>query len=162
VTRPLLFVAAGLATLTHAPAAFAHALGAECRLTGGRVEVTAFYDDDTPAADAAVTVRDAGSVVVASGRTDAKGLWSFAAPPGGKYRVAVDAGDGHKASVGLTVPGGPPAGSADATADPAVVSDGPARADFTRAQWLKLGVGLAAIALMAAGYGMARRVGGRG
>ena len=38
--------------LVAAPRAAAHALGAECKLVGDRVEVEAFYDDDTPAREA--------------------------------------------------------------------------------------------------------------
>ena len=63
-------------------AASAHALGAEAKLKGGRVHLEAYYDDDT-AADGARVKAEGGGKVVAEGRTDEKGRWSFAAPPAG-------------------------------------------------------------------------------
>lgn len=117
-------------------AADAHAVGAEARLKGDRVEVDAYFDDDTPADDAAVVVTDAGGKNVAAGRTDARGQWSFPTPPGGEYKVAVDAGGGHRVTVALTVPAAPlGAGS--------VVSGGPTRAEFTgpmRFVWSAVGL----------------------
>src|SRR5437868_981986 len=76
----------------------AHALGAGLRIDRekGRVHVEAFYDDDTPAANALVTVFDGNKETIAKGKTDAKGTWSFPCPPRGEYRVTVDAGDGHR------------------------------------------------------------------
>jgi hypothetical protein len=89
------------------PAA-AHRLGADCTIKGGRVEVEAFYSDDTPARGVRVTVQEAGGKTVAEGRTDDKGRWSFATPAPGKYRLTVDGGTGHVARLTLTVPAGKP------------------------------------------------------
>lgn len=143
-----------LALLTVSPV-LAHSLGAECRLRGGRVEVEAYYDDDTPAGGATVRVLDADKREVATGRTDAQGRWTFAVPPPGAYTVIVDAGAGHRTTRKLTIPGGA------AAAGP--VSDGPPRAEFTRFPWAGLGVGVGVIAGLAAlGYALARRKTPRG
>jgi len=149
--------------LAAAPSAFAHALGAECSLRGDRVEVEAYYDDDTPARDARVIVRDVAKKSVTEGRTNDKGFWSFPRPEPGRYRITVDAGAGHRTTVTITVPGTPPAGSATADAsrqgEQATVklSEGPGRAEFTRVPWLKVGIGIGAIGgLGLATWGMLR------
>jgi nickel transport protein len=131
--------AAVVAVVLFTPAAAdAHAVGAEPKLVDGRLQVDAFYDDDSPAEDAKISVTDAAGNVVAEGKTDDKGRWSCPAPPPGKYGIKVDAGAGHRAVVKFTVPdpaapaaGGPP------------VSDGPTRAEFTgpvRYVWAAVGL----------------------
>ena len=85
----------------------AHHLGAECTLRGNKVEVEAFFDDNTPARNAKVSVLDAANQEVAHGRTDEKGHWAFSAASG-RYQVLVDAGDGHAAKVAITIPAKPP------------------------------------------------------
>jgi nickel transport protein len=149
--------------------ASAHALGAECRLRGDRVEVEAYYDDDTPARDARVTVQDAAKKSLAEGRTNDKGFWSFPRPQPGRYRVTVDAGAGHRATVTITVPSAQPDGTTaaststgecdcckDGTSTQGVqgavkLSEGPGREEFTRTPWLKIGLGLGVIG----GFGLA-------
>jgi hypothetical protein len=113
----------------------AHAIGVDCKLRAGKIEVEAFYDDDSPAGKAKVRVVNAKEEIIASGVTDAKGLWSFAAPASGKYEVRVDAGAGHRAKKAIEVP-----------ADPEVIaSEGPTRAEFTSTPWLKMLIGVAVI-----------------
>ena len=131
------FILAGLLAL---PATVsAHGLGADAKLADGRVVVEAYYDDDTPAADADVSVVDESWQSIAAGKTDTAGRWSFPAPPSGSYKVVVDAGAGHRAKVTLTVPAVP--------VESASLSDGPTRAAFTGPQkWLWAAVGLAMIA----------------
>ena len=70
----------------------------------------------------------------------------------------VDAGAGHRTSVGLTIPGvsqpkaasaaepGPP--RAKKESDIVVVSEGVVRSEFTRTPWRNLAVGLATIGLV--------------
>src|SRR5262245_32067281 len=99
--QSLFAVAAWLALAGAAPA---HDLGANCKVEGGRVLVTAFFEDDTPARGAKVRVFDAQKQEVAAGQTDAEGRWACPAPPPGAYLVVVDAGGGHRADVDLTVP----------------------------------------------------------
>jgi nickel transport protein len=122
----------------------AHAIGAEAKLKGETVSVEAFYDDNTPAADAKINVTDQAGVAIGEGRTDAKGVWTFPAPPPGQYKIAVDAGAGHRTSVALTIPAavatpGPPGD------EPVTVSEGPTRTEFTgpmRLLWATIGLAI--------------------
>jgi len=123
------------------PAADAHSLGAECRVQGQRVELEAFFSDDTPAASAKVLVRDRAKALLAEGTTDAEGRWTFATPASGTYEVVVDAGGGHRAKVTLIVPD-PAAGEAAQS-----FHSGLSRAKFTRTPWGPILAGLALIAL---------------
>ena len=147
----IVFAAVGL--LAFPSLAQAHALGAEAKLKDGTVYVEAFFDDDSAAIDAKIHVEDEAKKVVAEGRTDKKGRWSFPAPAAGKYRVIVDAGAGHRASVGLTIPGvaattAPSAPPPDQKkAEELVVSDG-TRSEFTGIPWLKVAIGLGVVSLV--------------
>ncbi len=120
--------------------ALAHALGAECKLHGERVELEAYYDDDTPARDAKVRLLDADKKLLAEGRTDAQGRCALPAPQPGRYQVVVDAGAGHVTQLSITVP------ARDAMPAVAVsLGDGPKRRDFTRFPWIKVCLGLGII-----------------
>lgn len=130
----------------------AHALGVECKLKGTKITVEAFFDDDTPARDAKVTVADAKKQTVSTGRTDANGNWTVDSPGPGKYRVTVDAGDGHLASANIVVPGA--ASSATTTT---TISDSPSRSAFTRIPWFAVLVGISVIFGGAAVYYAVRR-----
>lgn len=120
--------------------ASAHAVGVDARLAGDRVRVEAYFDDDTPARDAQVTVFDADRRIVAEGRTDEKGIWTFTTPAPGKYGIALDAGDGHAAKTTITIP-------VQMLPNSPIRTDGPSREEFTspfqRIVWTI--VGLAAI-----------------
>src|SRR5262245_24482939 len=162
---PLLAI---LVTFAVAQPASAHALGAEAKLKGDRVEVEAYYSDNTPARDARVTVQDAAEKTVADGRTDNEGRWQFAKPSTGKYHVVVDAGDGHRARIAVTIPAGDAGATSTATAAPSdpdcecctdgvTVSTGPSRAEFTRFPWERVALGLSLIALVAFGWRALRR-----
>jgi len=120
--------------------AFAHNVGVACKLRGDKVEVEAFYDDDTPAQKAKVQVKDGKDEIVASGVTDEKGTWNFAAPASGKYVVYLDAGAGHRARTDLFVPAQNESAKPDET-----ISEGPTRAEFTNTPWLKVAIGLIVI-----------------
>ncbi len=140
-----------LLTLLAFPAlAHAHAVGVTATLAGERVTIEAFFDDDEPAADAKVTVHDAANVLIAAGKTDAAGAWSFAVPPAGKYAVRVDAGDGHATTTVVTVPH-------DASVS-ASISDGPSREARTGwHRWLGVAVGLLGIAAATKVFTQVRR-----
>src|SRR5262245_34849815 len=97
----LLTVAVGL--LMPNPS-WAHALKAECTLKNGKIMVEAFFDDDAPAVNAKVEVRDGGDQILAGGQTDVQGLWSCPAPAPGQYVLIVDAGMGHRAREPIAVP----------------------------------------------------------
>ena len=66
-----------------APAS-AHAMKADVTV-GERVKLVAYYDDDTPAESAAVTVTDAEGKEVFAGATDERGVLTFARPAPGRY-----------------------------------------------------------------------------
>ena len=144
-------IVAALVSLVAPSLAEAHGIGVEVRLKGDRLAVEGYFDDNTAATDATVKVTTEGGETIAEGKTDAKGLWSFPAPPPGKYRISLDGGGGHLARATLTVPGRAP--SLQATPAPVtpevVVSDGPTRADGGR-RWLLLLAGLGIIGLFAA------------
>ena len=132
----------------------AHGIGAECRLRGDKVEVEAYFDDDSPAANARVTVWDGSKQEIAAGRTDAKGHWSFPTPAAGTYEVVIDAGAGHRATRKLKVPTeGEPKDAPASPLDPSgkesapLLTDGPTREEFTRFPWEKIALGLALVAL---------------
>jgi nickel transport protein len=146
------FVAAAFASLACARFASAHEIGVEVKLKRDLVLVEAFFDDGLPAADARATVTDAGGSPIAEGKTDSDGMWSFTAPPVGKYKAAVDAGDDHVAHATFVVP--PQAEAAlpatDASAKEVVASAGPARPVLSRATKRAIAVAcMAAIALVA-------------
>jgi hypothetical protein len=128
----------------------AHALSAEAKLRGDHVEVEAYFSDNTPARGARVTVHDAANTLVAEGRTDDEGRWHCPAPPPGRYRLVVDAGDGHRTRpITVTIPA--------TVADGAPISDAPSRDEFTSFPWLRVAAGLAIIALLAIGWRAWRR-----
>ena len=115
----------------------AHAVGIDVKLLDGKVTIEAYYDDDTPAPDAKVSVFDAANVRISEGKTDTHGVWTFDAPPPGKYEVRVNAGAGHTAKTTFTIP---------PVAVAASIVDGPDRAAFTGPmRWVMAAIGLAAI-----------------
>jgi hypothetical protein len=152
MARIVLLTAVALVAPLGAPEAAAHALGAECRIYGGRVVLEAYFSDDTPAPNAKVTVRDASGNTVATGVTDQDGRYSFPPPNPGSYTVVVDAGAGHEVKLSLNVP--PPSlnsdGNSGATENSNLIA-GPGRREFTRIPWEMLLLGLAAIAAIGVG-----------
>jgi hypothetical protein len=150
---------------------WAHALGADCRLRGGRVEVEAFFDDDTPARNAQVSVVDADKETVAQGKTDGAGRWSFPLPAPGQYKVIVDAGAGHRTTRLVMVPQ-PEASSPipnksaetnlskvdipEGTSEAPLISTGPSRQQFTRFPWLKVALGLGTITALCLAFLLAK------
>jgi hypothetical protein len=157
-------VAAGVSCalmLLSVHSARAHNLGAECKLRGERVDVEAFFDDDTVPRNARVNVLDAQRQLVASGRTDEKGRWSFPAPRPGVYQVEIDAGAGHRTSIKIIIPGvrseqTPAAVARPRPEEPATtISEGSTRAEFTRFPWLRVAVGLTVIAVLSLGLWLA-------
>ena len=135
----------------------AHALGADCKVNGDRVELEAYYDDDTPARDANVRVQDARQHLVAEGRTDAEGRWSFARPGAGTYRVIVDAGAGHRKELTITLTANAGSPTATGTGSSEVVNEGPGRTAFTAFPWLQLGIGVAILGVVGSAFWIARR-----
>jgi len=126
--------------------AFAHAIGVTCTIRSDKVEVEAFYDDDTPAHKAKVQVVNAKDEVIATGITDKDGIWTFATPTPGKYEVRIDAGAGHRAKKSLVIPG---AVADDPT--PIIATPEPTREEQTRTPWWRIGIGLAIIVAISVG-----------
>lgn len=141
-------VALALLLATVAPVR-GHGLGAECKVKGEHLEIEAYFDDDTPAGLAKIAVLDADDREVAAGRTDEQGHFRAAAPPPGRYRVVVDAGSGHRAEVKFRVGERVAPGSV-------VVSEGPAREEFTRFPWLNVMLGLGLIGGLVLGWRLIR------
>jgi nickel transport protein len=130
-----------LALVLTPSALHAHAIGLSCRLIGPEVRVEAYFDDDTPARQATITVRDSAGVTVAQGRTDDQGVWTFPRPAAAAYEVTVDAGAGHRAKQQLVVP--------ESTEAPSQLGNGPSRSEFTQVPWRRLAAGLGLIVLAA-------------
>jgi hypothetical protein len=139
--------------LALATRANAHALDFDCKVKRDRVELEAYYDDDTPARSAKVRVEDQGRQLIAEGRTDEEGRWSFARPESGPYRVIVDAGAGHRSEREITIT------AEAATTEPAAPKQRTRRERFTEFPWLRLGGGLAIIAGLGAAAWVGRKIG---
>ncbi len=129
-------------------AAQAHAIGLSCKLAGQLVRVEAYFSDDTPGIDALIVVRDREQAVVAQGRTDDRGVWTFPRPPAGRYEVSVDAGAGHRAKQQLVIP----EAAAESASGETAAGGGSPREEFTRIPWLKLTLGMGIISLLTAGW----------
>jgi hypothetical protein len=160
-----------LAGALSTPSALAHALGAECKAKGDRVEVEAYYSDGTEAKEAAVTVLDGDKRTIAEGRTDSQGRWSFARPAAGSYQVVIDAGAGHRKELRITVAEKTAAADSEGAAcccceegtpPRQVVSDGPTRAEFTRFPWLKAVMGCSILGMVGLGFWISRQRGRAG
>jgi hypothetical protein len=138
-----------------------HGLHAEARLKGERVTIEAYYDNDAPAQNAKVVVTTKQGAEVATGRTDEKGTFTFDRPKPGAYEVAVDDGEGHRAKIPIAIPSDPrytdpPPGPDDGGV---VVSAGPTRAEVTKLPWLRVVLGLGAIAAVSAALWLGVRKG---
>jgi hypothetical protein len=131
----------------------AHALGAECKINGARVDLESYFEDDSPARRARVRVEDEDNELVAEGNTDDQGRWSFDRPAPGNYLVVVDAGAGHRTQCKLRIPG------TTASPESSRVSDGANREEFTAYPWLKIGIGLAVIGGLALAFLISRKIG---
>ncbi len=92
--------------LTPAPA-FAHAFHAEVKVADV-VTVLAYFDGDEPAQSGDVVVTDADGTVIASGKTDERGVWTFPKPRPGTYTVRVES-MGHVVKREFLVDGNPEA-----------------------------------------------------
>ena len=127
--------------LAGAGPAFAHRLIVDPTPVGDRLRVEAYYEDDTPAQYAKVTVVVDGRTV-AEGQTDDRGVWTCPRPAPGTYTVRV-ADHGHAGKETVVIP--------DPNASPLAVSADPDppredRSERTRTPWGRLAIGLAIIA----------------
>ena len=111
--RPLVLASAALVVLGGSDAS-AHDLHATVRVEEEKITVEGGYDDETPAGEARVTVKDAAGGTTTTGVLDERGLWSFPKPAPGDYIAVVEIA-GHRDRVKFNVPG-PTAESASTTA----------------------------------------------
>lgn len=97
-----------------APArADAHAMHTKVEVGAAEVKLLAYFDEDLPADFAEVVVADAAGAAVLTGKTDARGVWTFLPPKPGDYRLTVKHEQtGHTTRVKFTVPGEPDAAPA--------------------------------------------------
>lgn len=114
--------------------AFAHRLHVSARVDADRVRIEAYYDDDTPAQEAKITILQ-GETVIVEGRTDDKGVFEFLKPNPGSYEVR-GASTGHTAKEDFEIAELP---STEKKAD---VDD---REEKTRTPWRRIGMGLGLI-----------------
>lgn len=114
------------------------------KVKDGTVTVEVFYDDDTPAADAKMRVLTLAKEVIVEGTADAKGVWTFPAPPPGDFVIRAKTTDGHAAKTDLHIP--------KPTDPPSEQPAGPSRADMTGPmRWLVAGIGVVFIGI---GFGI--------
>ena len=123
-------------------------LHVEAKLKGDSVTVEAFFDDNMPAVSAQVTVIDKSKRTIAAGRTNGLGSYRFPRPKPEKYEFAVDSGEGRLHRVTIPIPA-PSAFSAPANEE-IVVTSGPTRTELMRYPWLRIALGLSALAGLAA------------
>jgi hypothetical protein len=141
--------------------AFAHALHVEARLKGNQIRIEAFFSDDTPAQNARVSVANKLGEEVAAGKTDETGVFTIPRLAAEHYVVTVDAEDGHRTKVTVTIPSD--AALRARTSTPAetevVVTEGPTRSERRRFPWLRVAIGLGAVAALAGALWLATRRG---
>jgi hypothetical protein len=103
--RSLVLAAAALGVVAlHGSPVAAHDLHATVRVSTESVTVEGGYDDETPASEARVSVKDVAGAATASGVLDERGLWSFPRPAPGEYVVVVEIA-GHRDRVKFEIPG---------------------------------------------------------
>ena len=94
-----------LAVVLFAPAvATAHDLRATVKVEVEILRVEADYEGEDPVQGGLVTLTDATGAVVASGKTDDRGIWTCPRPAPGNYTVVVEQA-GHRRTVPVEVPG---------------------------------------------------------
>ena len=137
--------------LLAASPALAHRLHVDAKVAGDLIRVEAFYDDDTPAQEAKITLT-LGDQLAVEGRTDDKGVWTCPRPAPGTYTVrAVSVG--HAAKDSHLVPEPEPTQATIEQEPPA----SPERVKQTRTPWARLAAGLAIIGGLWVAWTIARR-----
>jgi nickel transport protein len=134
------WLVACLGALLFAGPVFAHNMGMICKPDGDRVRVEVFFDDETPAQEATVSVMDTNQKSIAQGKTDERGIWMFPNPAPGTYTITATSA-GHRAAFVLMITDSPLELEATST---------PSREEMTGTPWVNLGIGLGIIALLCA------------
>lgn len=131
----------------------AHSLGVEARQVIERVELEAFFSDNTPARAARVQIVDDAGELLGTATTDDKGKCSLRAPNPGQYQLIVDAGDGHRKQVPLRIVGTLP----PPEVNPALAAGTP-REEFTRFPWERVAIGVGVIVFLGGAWWLSRQV----
>ena len=157
-TTCLLRSATALLALVLLPAAVrAHNLDMDCRQVNQRLEIEAFFSDDTPTREALVKLFDDKNEIVATAKTDAKGKCSLPAFTPGKYEVLVDAGAGHRKRRPVTIVGTLPPRPENDAASTSLPAGGVRRAEFTGFPWERAALGCGVIALVGGAWWWSRQ-----
>lgn len=119
----------------------AHGLGIDARVRGGSLHLDAYFDDNSPVANAKARLLNQENQVLAEGMTDSEGRLVLAVPPAGTYRVEIRGEDGHFAQTTVLIP-------ENSVAEDTLVSEGRTRADRTGAR--KWGTAVFGVAVIAA------------
>jgi hypothetical protein len=151
--RILRFCLAFPAFFAVAPPAFAHKLQIDWRITDQRLHIEAFYDDNTPAQQATITIKNEKNEILASGKTDEHGVWTCTAPTAGKYTARAETA-GHLAQESFLAPEAPSSQPSSNSEQPSKTG---AREEETATPWLRILFGCAAIAALFFALWLARR-----
>jgi len=151
--RILRFCLAVPAFFAVASPAFAHKLQIDWRISDKRLHIEAFYDDNTPAQQAMITIKNDKNEIVASGKTDEHGVWTCAAPTAGKYTARAETA-GHVAQESFMAPAAPLSQPASNSEPPSKTAT---REEETATPWLRIVFGCAAIAILFVALWLARR-----
>ena len=82
----------------------AHEMGLETKIKGRELVIEVFYEDDTPAQDTLVNLKDESGKVIETGRTNLKGICIFSVPKEGRYHLEAKDNSGHQVKVVLKIP----------------------------------------------------------
>jgi hypothetical protein len=137
--------------------ALAHRLEVDPRIKDDKLHVEAFYDDNSPAQQAKITVFN-GDKIVAEGCTDEKGIWECVKPGPGTYLVKAES-LGHAAKETVFVPDEKMVASASIPkrADDSESNQSDERAKKTETPWWQIFLGLGIIAFCCGLWFVARR-----
>jgi hypothetical protein len=102
----VLATAAAGGVLLSPAAASAHGMAARVEVRADSLHLLAYFDDDTPAESAAVSVVDAAGREVLTGTTDERGECTLPRPAPGRYTLTAKC-VGHVAKVEFPVEAGP-------------------------------------------------------
>ena len=103
--RRYIYPVSAIVLLLVVSASVCRAHGTTCRLFEGTAAVEASYDDGRPMAfcDVAVYFPAGEEEAYRTGETDRNGRFSFIPESDGEFRIVVDDGMGHAASLGFSV-----------------------------------------------------------
>ena len=128
--------------------ALAHKVNIFAYEEGGKIHTESYFSDGAPSRDSHVTAYDAKGKIVADGRTDEKGVFSFPRERPGEIRIVLEASMGHRNEIVLPAPDSPGTGTGTVPArdeNATVSNDGclPATADGLQGGSLDAAIGRA-------------------